>query len=267
MSKQPIGIFDSGLGGLTVLRELRRRLPREHFIYFGDTANVPYGSKSKQTVTLFSLAIARFLEQEKHAKAIVVACNTASAQALNALKKHCHIPVFSVIEPGAERAIQATHNGHIAILGTEGTVRSKAYEKALYKLNPKVRITAKSCPLFVPLVEEGWERKPATRLIAQEYLAPIRKSQADTVILGCTHYPLLREQIVRILGKRVRLINPAEALAKKVQETLPQSTHAETAGKGSMVLFSSDDPARFKQLAQLILAENIPAVHLKKLNV
>jgi len=267
MNKQPIAVFDSGLGGLTVLKELRSRLPYENFVYFGDTANVPYGDKSKRAVTQFSLAIARFLEQEKKAKVIVVACNTASAQALGSLKKHCHIPVFGVIKPGAECAATSTRNGHVAVLGTEGTIRSKAYEKAVHRLNPHISVTSQACPLFVPLVEEGWEHKPATHLIVQEYLIPIRNSKADTVILGCTHYPLLREQIIRVLGEKVCLINPAEAVAKNVQDALEKKTPTIRAKKGNVVFYSSDDPVHFRKMARLVLKEDVPPVHLKKLNV
>ena len=188
MKKQPIGIFDSGLGGLTILNALHRTLPREDLIYFGDTANVPYGSKSKEAVTKFSLAIARFLEKQG-VKLIVAACNTASAQALGKLRKEISVPVMGVIEPGAQKAIESTLNRRIAVLGTEGTVKSNAYPKAILKRDHKIRIVQQACPLFVPLVEEHLGKKPATQLIARDYLNRVKKSGADTVILGCHDHP------------------------------------------------------------------------------
>lgn len=264
MVKQPIGIFDSGLGGLTVLRALRKALPHENFIYFGDTAHVPYGAKSKQTVTHLSLEIARFL-QTQHAKLIVIACNTASAQALPALKKNLSVPVLGVIEPGARKALQTTQNGRIAVLGTEGTVRSKAYEKTLYKLQKSLRVFAHACPLFVPLVEEGFTRTRAARLIAADYVKPVLKSKADTVILGCTHYPLLTRTLTDVLGKNVHLVDPADTLAEEVKTLLTHTGQLAAAGKGTIQMYASDDPTRFKRMAKRILGENISAVHLKKI--
>lgn len=265
MKKQAIGVFDSGLGGLTILNALRRALPHEDLIYFGDTANVPYGSKSKQTVTRFSLDIARFLESQG-VKMIVVACNTASALALTELRKQCRVPVLGVIEPGATKAAQTTRNGRVAVLGTEGTVKSKAYPKAILKKRPRTHIIQQACPLFVPLVEENWAKKPATRLIAQMYLAPVQKSQADTVILGCTHYPVLKKVIADVLGKQVKLVDSAETLAAAATEFLKQHHQNETAGRGKLTVYASDDPARFKRLAACLLAGKIGTVHLKKLN-
>ena len=255
MKKQPIGVFDSGLGGLTILNALRRTLPHEDLIYFGDTANVPYGSKSRAAVTRFSLAIARFL-QEQGVKLIVVACNTASALALEELRKQCAVPVLGVIEPGAEKAVQTTRNKCIAVLGTEGTIKSAAYAKV-----------QQACPLFVPLVEENWTHKPAARLIAQEYLAPVKKSGADTVILGCTHYPILKSVLARLLGRSVRLVDSADTLAAAVQTFLQEHKQAETSGKGKVHLFASDDTTRFKKMASMLMDEKVGAVQLKKLNV
>lgn len=266
MKKQPIGVFDSGLGGLTILNALRRELPQEDLIYFGDTANVPYGSKSKTAVTKFSLAIARFLESQG-VKLIVVACNTASAQALTELRKQISVPVMGVIEPGAEKAVRTTRNGRIAVLGTEGTVKSNAYPKALLKSAPGVRVTQQACPLFVPLVEENWGKTPAAKLIAQTYLAPVQKSGADTVILGCTHYPVLKPVISKILGSKVRLVDSADTLAEAAREFLLSRGQAQTKGKGRVRIFASDDPARFKRLAGYLLAGKIGAVKLKKLDL
>ena len=265
MTKKAIGVFDSGLGGLTILSELHRALPHEDLIYFGDTANVPYGSKSKQTVTRFSLDIARFLESQG-IKMLVIACNTASALALSNLRKECRVPVLGVIEPGAETAVRATRNGRIAVLGTEATVKSGAYVKAILKKNPRAHIIQQACPLFVPLVEESWTRTPAARLIAQTYLAPVKQYRADTVILGCTHYPILKPVLASLLGKQVTLVDSAQSLARAAAGFLRQHRQLETAGKGKLTFYASDDPARFKRLAACLLAEPIGTVRLKKLN-
>ena len=265
MTKKAIGVFDSGLGGLTILKELHRVLPHENLIYFGDTANVPYGSKSKQTVTRFSLDIARFLESQG-IKMLVIACNTASALALPELRKKCSVPVLGVIEPGAQKAVQTTRNGRIAILGTEATVKSNAYPNALLKRNAALHLVQQACPLFVPLVEEGWTKTPAARLIAQTYLAPVFRSRADTVILGCTHYPVLKPVLASILGKQVHLVDSAQSLAETAQQFLQEHRQQETTGKGNLTIYASDDPARFKRLAARLLSGAIGTVHLKKLN-
>lgn len=266
MTKQAIGIFDSGLGGLTILNALRRRLPKEDLIYFGDTANVPYGSKSKDAVTRFSLAIARFL-QGQGVKLIVVACNTASALALAELRKQISVPVMGVIEPGADKAVRTTRNGKIAVLGTEATVKSRAYPKAVLKRNKQAEVFQQACPLFVPLVEENWAQTPAAHLTAETYLASVAQSGADTVILGCTHYPVLKPVISQILGKKVTLVDSADTLAEAVQTFLFNSGQAAQTGKGKLTVFASDDPKRFKRLAGCLLADKIGAVRLKKLNV
>lgn len=265
MTKKAIGVFDSGLGGLTILNELHRTLPHENLIYFGDTANVPYGSKSKQTVTRFSLDIARFLESQG-IKMLVIACNTASALALHELRKRCTVPVLGVIEPGAQTAVEATRNGRIAVLGTEATVKSGAYPKAILKHNARLHVIQQACPLFVPLVEENWTKTPAARLIAKTYLAPVLKNRADTVILGCTHYPVLKPVLSALLGKRVRLVDSAEALAQAARRFLQQNGQQEISGPGKLTIYASDDPARFKRLASCLLADKIRTVHLKKLN-
>lgn len=265
MNKKAIGVFDSGLGGLTILKELHRVLPHENLIYFGDTANVPYGSKSKQTVTRFSLDIARFLEGQG-IKMLVIACNTASALALPTLRKCCSVPVLGVIEPGAQKAVQTTRNGRIAVLGTEATVKSKAYLKAMLRQNSSLHIIQQACPLFVPLVEENWTKTPATRLVAQTYLAPVLRSRADTVILGCTHYPVLKPVLSSLLGTKVNLVDSAESLAQAAKQFLQQHNQQARQGKGKLTIYASDDPARFKRLATCLLADKIGTVHLKKLN-
>lgn len=264
MTQQPIGIFDSGLGGLTILKALRQRMPQEDFIYFGDTANVPYGSKSKQTVTRFSTAIAKFLESQ-NVKLIVVACNTASALALGELRKQCRVPVLGVIEPGALAAVQCTKNKRIAVLGTEATVRSKAYTKAVLKKMPSAKIVQQPCPLFVPLVEENWSGTPAAQLIAKTYLAPVKKHRADTLILGCTHYPILKPMLTKLLGKQVKLVDPAQTTARAVEHFLGKPENSRR--KGKLIVYASDDPARFKRLASRLLGSPISKVYLKKLSV
>ena len=264
MKKQPIGVFDSGIGGLTILRALRRALPHENLIYFGDTANVPYGGKSKTAVTRLSLAVARFL-QEHHVKLVVVACNTASAQALGTLRKQLRVPVMGVIEPGAQAAVNATRNHKIAVLGTQGTVESNAYVKAIKKRNKQASVFQQACPLFVPLAEEGFAGKPAAELIAREYLKSVQDSRADTVILGCTHYPILKNLIAKILGPRVRLVDSADTLARAAQQFLRDQNLATATGRGTLRLYASDAPEKFTRSAHKLLNGKIPRATLKKL--
>ena len=259
-------MFDSGIGGLTILRALRKTLPHENFIYFGDTANVPYGGKSKAAVTRLALAVAHFLEG-KHVKLIVVACNTASAQALPALSKQLHTPVIGVIAPGAQAAVAATHKGKIAVLGTQGTIESRAYVKAIQRHDKTLRVVQQACPLFVPLAEEGFANKPAAKLIAREYLLPIKKSGADTVILGCTHYPILKDLIAHILGPRITLVDSADTLAAAVKSFLQKNKLAATAGCGKVKLYASDAPQKFTQSARKLLGEKPAQAALRKLNI
>ncbi|MBA3657659.1 MAG: glutamate racemase, partial [Gemmatimonadaceae bacterium] len=193
-SSAPIGVFDSGIGGLTVFRELIRQLPNESIVYFGDTARVPYGPKSPDTVLRYSQEIADFLGKQG-VKALVVACNTATAHAVPALRTNMKIPVIGVIDPGARAAAKATRSGSVGVIGTAGTIRSRAYETAILNLLPDARISVAACPLFVPLVEEGWLETEATSLVASEYLTPLRDAHIDTLVLGCTHYPLLKRVI------------------------------------------------------------------------
>ena len=265
MQKQPIGVFDSGVGGLTILRALRGALPHEHLIYFGDTANVPYGGKSKAAVTRLALAVAQFL-QGQHVKLIVVACNTASAQALPTLRKLLQVPVMGVIEPGADCAVAATRNKKIAVLGTQGTVESKAYVKAIAKRSPAIKVFQQACPLFVPLAEEGFADTLAAELIARAYLANIQKSKADTVILGCTHYPILKPLLARILGPQVALVDSADTLAMSARQFLMRKKMASTTGKGRVKLYASDAPEKFTRAAEKLLGEQIARASLKKLN-
>src|SRR4051812_4127255 len=205
-SPQPIGVFDSGIGGLTVVRELMRQLPQESVVYFGDTARVPYGPKSPDTVRRYSREIASFLLKQQ-AKAIVIACNTATAHALSVLREEFSVPVIGVVEPGARAAARATSGGRIGVIGTAGTVASGAYDRAIRAILPDARVVTKACPLLVPLVEEGWIDHPVTAQVAREYLAPLMDEQIDTLVLGCTHYPLLKDVLCRALGRGVTLID------------------------------------------------------------
>lgn len=215
----PIGVFDSGVGGLTVMREIMRQIPNERIIYFGDTARVPYGSKSQETITRFSEQIVRFLNTFQ-VKTIVVACNTASAHALDTLEAESDIPMIGVIKPGAKVAAEATKNGRIGVIGTEATVGSQIYPKYIEALKKNVTIYQKACPLFVPLVEEGLLEDPVTDEIARRYLAELIDIDIDTLILGCTHYPLIRSTIRRIVGEGVTLVNPAYETARELKEML-----------------------------------------------
>jgi glutamate racemase len=212
MATAPIGVFDSGVGGLTVVRELIRQLPRESLIYFGDTARVPYGPKSPETIRNYSREIAGYLISQG-VKAVVVACNTATAHALPMLAAELSAPVIGVVSPGARAAVAATRGGGIGVIGTTGTIASGAYEHAIHAVSPSTRVVAQACPLFVPLVEEGWLDTEATTLIARQYLAPIIAAGVDTLVLGCTHFPLLSPVIAPLVGENVRLIDSAHATA------------------------------------------------------
>lgn len=219
MDTRPIGIFDSGIGGLTVVKEVMKILPNEDIYYFGDTARVPYGNKSPETVTKFSFQNTRFLIS-KDVKAIVIACNTASAFSIDSVKENFNIPVLGVIDPGARAAARETKSRKIGIIGTEGTIASKAYEKAIRKIIPSAEIFAYACPLFVPLVEEGWAGSKVSYLVAEEYLTPLKKAGVDTLVMGCTHYPLLKKVVGDVMGPDVKLINPAEETALDLMDVL-----------------------------------------------
>ncbi len=253
----PIGVFDSGIGGLTVVHELIRQLPHESIVYYGDTARVPYGNKGPETVQRYSREIADFLES-RGVKAIVVACNTATAQALPALRDECHVPVIGVIEPGARAAVAATTGGEIGVIGTVGTIRSGAYHRAIHALRPCARVVEQPCPLFVPLVEEGWTDHDAARLVAREYLAPLAAAHVDTLVLGCTHYPLLKPLLHDFLGAGVRLIDSAEETAAETARVLEERGIAAPHGATPTYRFvCSDEPSRFRELGQRFLGRAI----------
>jgi glutamate racemase len=261
-SSAPIGVFDSGLGGLTVAHAIMRQLPAESLIYFGDTARVPYGPKSPDTVRRYSREISAFLI-EQGVKAIVVACNTATAHALPALREELQVPVIGVVEPGARAAARATRTGHIGVIGTVGTIRSQAYVRAIHAENPDLRVTALACPLFVPLVEEGWTNHEATHLVAEEYLAPFVKDPIDTLVLGCTHYPLLKPVIGEIVGRTVRLIDSAEETAADARRMLAANDLTAAAGEGAYRFVASDDPQQFLTLGRRFLGSAIERVEVR----
>ena len=261
----PVGVFDSGIGGLTVAHEVIRQLPHESVIYFGDTARVPYGPKSPDTVRRYSREIAAFL-RDQGVKSIVVACNTATAHALPTLREEFAMPVIGVVEPGARAAVAATRSGHVGVIGTVGTIKSGAYERAIRALDPDVTITARACPLFVPLVEEGWTDHEAARLIAREYLAPLVTADIDTLVLGCTHYPLLKALVCDVLGPDVRLIDSAEETAAETARTLAKADLAAPAqAEPSYRFIASDDPLQFLQLGQRFLGGTIEGVEIRTL--
>lgn len=217
----PIGVFDSGVGGLTVARELMRQLPNEDLVYFGDTARVPYGSKSKKTVLKYSRQIVRFL-RTKDVKAIVVACNTASALALDEIAAEIDIPIIGVVKPGAKMAVETTKTGNVGVIGTESTIKSGIYNEYIRELNPEITVVSKACPLFVPLVEEGLIEDRVTDDIVSRYLQEMKEYRVDALVLGCTHYPLIRNTIKRFVGDSVHLVNPAFETAKSLKELLTE---------------------------------------------
>lgn len=261
-SSRPIGVFDSGIGGLTVAHEIMRQLPSEQIIYFGDTARVPYGPKSPDTVRRYSREIAAFLGSQD-VKAIVIACNTATAHALEALREESAIPVIGVVEPGARAAVRASRGGHIGIVGTAGTIRSGAYEKAIRAIDPSARVTARACPLFVPLVEEGWIDHPVTHAVAREYLEPLLKEGIDALVLGCTHYPLLKSLLCRMVGAGVSLIDSAAETAAELGRVLEEQGLEAPADATPVHRFvASDDPLQFLQLGQRFLGDAIEGVEV-----
>lgn len=257
MNRAPVGIFDSGIGGLTVARAIYERLPAESTLYFGDTARVPYGPKSPDTVRRYSMEILHWLLGQG-VKAVVIACNTSTAHALEALREESPVPVLGVIEPGARAAVAATRGGGIGVIGTAGTITSNAYARAIRKLGSNLRIEQVACPLFVPLVEEGWFEHPAAELIAREYLAPFIEAGVDTLVLGCTHYPLLKPLLRRVMGDGVALIDSAEETARSLETALvADGLQAPADGAATHRFAVSDDQARFLQVGSRFLSERL----------
>ncbi len=252
-SNLSIGVFDSGVGGLTVAKEIMSQLPNETIVYFGDTARVPYGNKSKDTIIKYSRQIARFLLSKK-VKAIVIACNTASAFALETLREEIPVPVIGVVHPGAKSAAEITKNGRIGVIGTEGTVKSGLYREYITARKPGVEVFGKACPLFVPLVEEGLCEDEVTSLMAARYLKPLLDQNVDTIVLGCTHYPLLRKVIAETAGDGVTLVNPAFETARELRELL---TEKDLLADGSETpehrFYVSDGEEKFREFANSIL--------------
>jgi len=255
--QRPIGVFDSGVGGLTVVNQLQRIVPSEDIVYFGDTARVPYGTKSKETITKFSVENVEFL-MEKNVKLVVVACNTASSLSLDFLKRCFRVPIIGVIEPGAKGGVATTRNNRVGVVGTNATILSGAYERAIARINPKITVYAQSCPLFVPLVEEGWLNKGVTRDVAATYLSVFRSKKIDSLILGCTHYPLLKDVIQKVIGDKVMLVDSAREVAKEAKLVLDSSGLLNRPGRaGKCSFFVSDEPARFMKTAERFLKKKI----------
>ena len=256
----PIGVFDSGVGGLTVAREIMRQIPNERLVYFGDTARVPYGNKSKETVTKYSRQIVRFLQTQK-VKAIVVACNTASAYALEEIEKELDIPVIGVVKPGARVAAEATRNQKVGVIATAGTIQSHIYTDYIQGIQSDIQVIGKACPLFVPLVEEGLLEDPVTDEIATRYLNELKDIDIDTLILGCTHYPLIRSTVGRIMGEGVTLVNPAYETARELKSLLEKegllNPSTQRLGTNQYQFFVSDGADKFKTFANSILKYGI----------
>jgi glutamate racemase len=256
----PIGVFDSGIGGLTVFAAVRRHLPHESILYLGDTARVPYGTKSAETVVRYARECGGFLV-ERGVKALVVACNTASAYALPDIAARFDIPVIGVVEPGCRAALAATRNGGIGVIGTAGTVGSNAYGSSLKKINPEARVVSRACPLFVPLVEEGWTEGDITRAVAARYLGGLGSEGIDTLILGCTHYPLLKRVIAEEMGESVTLVDSAEATAAQLSDMLADGGLAsDRTGAAEHHIYVTDLPARFETIAHRFLEGDLPQV-------
>jgi len=262
VAEQPIGIFDSGVGGLTVFKEIRRQLPAENIIYLGDTARVPYGIRSPKTVVKYSMANTDFLRSQ-NVKLLVIACNTASAVATQALREICDIPVIDVVVPGARRAVAATGNKCVGIIGTEGTIRSGAYEKAIKRLDERISIYTQACPLFVPLAEEGWcaSEDQVVLLTAQRYLAPLTSCGIDTLVLGCTHYPILKAAIQKTVGETITLIDSAEETAAEVAAVLQSRKIINSSvNSGLNKFYLTDIPHRFTETGRLFLGQELENV-------
>ncbi|WP_042277249.1 glutamate racemase [[Clostridium] dakarense] len=266
MSDRPIGVFDSGLGGLTVLKEIMKILPNEDIVYFGDTARVPYGSRSKDTIIKYTFQAINFL-LSKNVKAIVIACNTATARALKEANEKYDIPIIGVIEAGARTAAYSTKNKIVGVIGTEGTITSKAYNLEIEKIDKDIKIIDKACPLFVPIVEEGWSNTDIATLTAKRYLDELIKQDIDSLVLGCTHYPILKRTIGEVVGEKIKLVNPAKETAIDLKKILENQDLMNNNSKVSYEYYVSDIPEKFANIAGEFLKkeiENIKNVEIQK---
>jgi len=255
MTSSPIGVFDSGVGGLTVVSEIQRRFPWRDVIYLGDTARVPYGNKSRETVIRYSLEIARFLTS-LGVGMVVIACNTSSSWALAALEDEVSVPLMGMIEPGAKSAVETTRNGKVGLIGTRATVSSGAYHEAIKRLDSTIRLSSRACPLFVPLVEEGWADDPVTTEVARRYLEPMLSEGVDTLILGCTHYPVLIPALKEITDGRVTLISSASAAAEALGSVIGEKDDRDS-GEGKLTCYVTDAGTHFREVGERILGSEI----------
>ncbi|MDR0823364.1 MAG: glutamate racemase [Endomicrobium sp.] len=260
MNNNPIGLFDSGFGGLTVMSAVNKALPYENLIYFGDSAHVPYGSKSQETVIRFSKNIAAFLVSKK-IKMLIIACNTATAHALPTIKKMLKIPVIGVIEPGSKAAIAATITNKIGVIGTQGTIESNSYKKAINKISKSASVYQQACPLFVPIVEEGWTNTKIANETAQIYLNPLIDKKIDSLVLGCTHYPLLKSALIKVIGKNIKLVDSANAVSCEVKRVLNERNLFSNKNRPAVLTFyTSDNPKKFQKLGSIFFEQKIPKV-------
>lgn len=263
LDKRPIGIFDSGVGGLTVVKEVIKALPEENIVYFGDTARVPYGSKSKETVFKFSCQIIRFLK-EQNVKAIIIACNTVSSNCYEDLKKEfSNIPIIEVVNAGVSSAVKTTKSGIIGIIGTEATIKSNQYTLKIKEKLKNAKVFSKACPLFVPLAEEGWFQNNITIDISKIYLKNLMENNIDTLILGCTHYPLLEPSIKKVIGDKINIVNPAFETALNMKDFLIKNNIQNNNGK-EYKFFVSDESEKFNFICSLLLNKTYSA---KKINI
>jgi glutamate racemase len=261
VNAKPIGVFDSGIGGLTVVRALHHRLPHENIVYFGDTARVPYGPKSSLVIREYAGQDTDFFTGH-NVKMLVIACNTVSAVALDIVKKHAKVPVVGVLQPGADAAVKASRSKRVGVIGTVATVSSRAYTHALRQRDPSIQTYSQACPLFVPLAEEGWIDHKVTELVAKEYLFPLRLEKIDTLILGCTHYPVLRDSIQRAVDSNVVLIDSGEAAALEVEKVLDQENLRNSSSqRPNLQFYVSDLPAKFTEVGERFLGEKLGRVH------
>lgn len=255
MDNRPIGIFDSGVGGLTVAKQLIKVMPDEKIIYFGDTARVPYGSKSKETVTKFSSQIIRFL-MTKQVKAIIIACNTVSSNCYEELTRQFpQIPIFGVVNPGVESCVKTTKNNIVGVIGTQATINSGAYERGIKEQNPDITVYSKACPLFVPLAEEGWTDNEVARMTVSAYVGELLEKGIDSILLGCTHYPLLKRCISQVVGEKVAIVDPAKATAVKMQEYLTENDMLCNDNSPEHTFYVSDNNQQFDKICDMVLKE------------